>query len=765
MPVSLFAVAAVSGTAVAVEGDNAPSSLEEVVVTATKRAENILSVPISMSAVSQAQLEQEGVKDINDFSRLVPGISLVPAGPTSTNAAQSTGSRTVVIRGIAATAGSATTGIYLDDTPIQAREAGTIYPAVFDLERVEVLRGPQGTLFGAGSEGGTVRFITPTPSLTQFSAMSHGELAFTTYGAPSFEAGIAAGGPVIDDKVGVRASVWSRHDGGYIDRFNFFTNEPIASNTNSTDSYVGRVAVLAHPIDNLTITPAIYFQKINKDDSDVWWSTKGVYQSYYNLPQPTSELFYLPTLAVEYQLPYVSIKSITSYFSRAQHGINQFFHSSKQNLFYAQVPNYSLSDYIDRTQDNFTEELRLTSDSEHRLTWVAGMFLTDNRESYKEAEVEPLADELWLATTGFNINDFFGVPQIDGDISYRDRRVTREKEIAGFADASFKVTDRLKLNGGLRVSHTQFSFTEVSDGPFGVGGDLLPLATDGKSKESPVTPKGGISYDLDNGLAYANVAKGYRIGGANQLLPNICADQLKSLGVNGAAPPYTSDKVLSYEVGAKRRFADGNVLISGSVFRVDWSRIQGIIPLNSCAYSYTGNFGTAVSQGGDLQLLVQPFRGLEVGGTLAYTDAHYTETVPVPGDATQLLVKNGDPLLFTPKWAGSLNLGYNWSPVDGYNTYVRGDGTYSGSYERTYSEGVNGFIDSIRHGQSITEFSLVGGVKHDEWDAFLFIHNLTNNSTPQAEDVGTHPGTYGATAIRSISLRPRTIGVSLTWRH
>ena len=171
-------------------GDEAAPVLEEVIVTSQKRAENILSVPISITAVSQATLEQEDVKDINDLSRLVPGVSLIPTGQSTTNSAQSTGERTVVIRGIAATAGSATTGIYIDDTPIQAREAGTVYPEVFDLERVEVLRGPQGTLFGAGSEGGTVRFITPTPSLTNLNVYGHSEVAFTQGGTPSFEAGV-----------------------------------------------------------------------------------------------------------------------------------------------------------------------------------------------------------------------------------------------------------------------------------------------------------------------------------------------------------------------------------------------------------------------------------------------------------------------------------------------------------------------------------------------------------------------------------------------
>src|SRR5262249_15528814 len=159
----------------------------------------------------------------------------------------------------------------------------------------------------------------------------------------------------------------------------------------------------------------------------------------------------------------------------------------------------------------------------------------------------PLADDLWLATTGFDILDFFGVPLIDGAISYRDARHDREQESAVFADVSYKLTSRLKVSAGVRASHTQFNFTETSDGAFGVGGDLLPVVTSGSSSEHPVTPKASVSYALDNGVIYASARKGYRIGGANALLPNICDEQLRSLGINGQAPPYTSDSVWSYE--------------------------------------------------------------------------------------------------------------------------------------------------------------------------------------------------------------------------
>jgi iron complex outermembrane recepter protein len=751
------------GGAAAATSEAEPAALQEVIVTAQKRSENILSVPISITALNETTLDQRGVKDIDDLSRLVPGLSLIT--PAVSTTPQSTGVRVVSIRGISATAGSATTGIYVDDTPIQGRESGSVYPELFDLERVEVLRGPQGTLFGAGSEGGTVRFITPQPSLDRFSLYSRDEMAFTSGGTPSYEAGVAAGGPVVADKLALRGSIWARQDGGYINRYNFFNDDQTASNTNSIDSYAGRFALLAKPTDAVTITPSLLYQRVDRADSDVWWSTAGLYKSFYDIPQPTTEQFYLPSLAVEWQLPGVSIKSISSFFTRAEIGINRFFHSSKQQLFYPQVPDYSLSDHIDKTQNNFSQELRLTSSEDHALSWVAGLFFMNDRESYREYEDEPLANQLWLATTGFDILDFFGVPLIDGSISYRDNRHDRERESAAFADVSYKLTSRLKISAGVRAAHTEFSFTETSDGPFGVGADLLPLVTSGGSSEHPITPKASLSYDLGDGVVYTSARKGYRIGGANALLPNICDQQLQSLGINGQAPPYTSDSIWSYEIGAKDSLAGGKLQLAASAFRINWSRIQGVIPLNSCAYTFTGNFGTAVSQGGDLQFSIVPLHGLEVSGVIAFTDAHYTQTVPVPGSTTQLLVRDGDELLNTPRWQGDLSLSYTWSLHDGRDLYARADSSYTGRYFRTYSAGVNGYIGAIRDGESITDISLRSGVRFNSWDVSAFVKNLTDNATPLYQDVGTVPGTYGAAAIRSISMRPRTVGVTATYRY
>src|SRR5207244_4288012 len=176
------------------------------------------------------------------------------------------------------TTGAQTTGVYLDDTPLQKRNAlsnitggGTPIPVLFDLERVEVLRGPQGTLFGGSAEGGAVRFITPTPSLTKYSGYARAESSFTEDGSPSYEGGLAGGGPIVENLLGFRASIFVRQTGGYIDHVDRYTGTSLASNTNSSNDVAGRVALLFSPIEQLTLTPALYMSKNNSHDADSYW--------------------------------------------------------------------------------------------------------------------------------------------------------------------------------------------------------------------------------------------------------------------------------------------------------------------------------------------------------------------------------------------------------------------------------------------------------------------------------------------------------------
>src|ERR1700675_3233565 len=241
-----------ANTATASEPAVAAGGLEEIVVTATRREESINRVPISVTAFSQEMIDQKGIKDFQDIVRFTPGVSIDTSG---TNA--------ISIRGISSSGGAGTTGIYIDDSPIQMRALGfnpdDTLPKTFDLDRVEVLRGPQGTLFGSGSEGGTVRYIMTQPSVSQESTYVRSEAAYTQHGAPSGEAGIAHGGPIIDGTLGYRASIWYRYDGGWINRVDN-AGDITEKNANHAGTTAARFALLWQPSDNVKITPSVMYQ-------------------------------------------------------------------------------------------------------------------------------------------------------------------------------------------------------------------------------------------------------------------------------------------------------------------------------------------------------------------------------------------------------------------------------------------------------------------------------------------------------------------------
>src|SRR5882757_2676236 len=307
---------AASGSAAAIPD----TQLEEVVVTAQRREENLNNVPISIAVLTPEALAKSGVKRFSDVAALVPGIEFDSAsgfGPLLTN---------VAIRGVDSTIGTATTGIYLDDTPIQSRiqsfsAIGQPLPLTWDLARVEVDRGPQGTLFGAGAEGGTVRFIPTAPSLTETSGVVHSEVSETKNGGWSYEAGMAAGGPVVDDTLGGRISLWYRKDGGYVDRVDPFTGATVDANSNYGESKAARLALIYRPIDNVAITPSINYQAQEyHDTSTLYGYLSNAQESDFRngrlLRQPTSDTLYLPTVKVEVNLGFADLTSVSSYLHR-----------------------------------------------------------------------------------------------------------------------------------------------------------------------------------------------------------------------------------------------------------------------------------------------------------------------------------------------------------------------------------------------------------------------------------------------------------------
>ena len=244
--------------------DEATGPLQEIVVTATRHEEGLSKVPISVTALTQDAMDIRGVKDFQDVARFTPGVDI-----------DNSGTNNISIRGIASSGGAGTTGIYIDDTPIQIRALAfnpdDTLPKSFDVDRIEVLRGPQGTLFGAGSEGGTVRYITTQPSLTKSSIYSREEVSYTEGGAPSYEAGVAGGMPLIDGTLGVRATVWYRRDGGWIDHIDPVSLATTEKNANFDETTLIRLAAVWAPNDKLTVTPSYYYQDRYRNDVESYW--------------------------------------------------------------------------------------------------------------------------------------------------------------------------------------------------------------------------------------------------------------------------------------------------------------------------------------------------------------------------------------------------------------------------------------------------------------------------------------------------------------
>ena len=256
-------------------------TLGEIVVTATRQSSTVNKVPLSITAVTQTDMDKSGVKSLEDLSRQVPAVTFRKS---------SDGGQNISIRGLSSVLGAPTTAVYIDDTPLQKRDVtgastgnGAPLAPLFDLDRVEVLRGPQGTLFGGSAEGGAVRFITPSPSLTRYSAYARAEVSTTEGGAPSYETGLAVGGPIVEGKLGFRVSAWGRHDGGYMDHVSLYTARTIAKNTNDAITGVVRAAVSWAPTENLLVTPALYWTQKHDNDGSVFSE---------NIPQYTTNSGY-----------------------------------------------------------------------------------------------------------------------------------------------------------------------------------------------------------------------------------------------------------------------------------------------------------------------------------------------------------------------------------------------------------------------------------------------------------------------------------------
>lgn len=497
--------------------ESGPAS-DEIVVTATRQSETISKVPISISAFDNERLQRDGVRRVDDLVRFTPGLVLSRGV---------TGSNVISIRGITSGAGAGVTGIYIDETPIQVRNegygAGSAFAEVFDLERVEVLRGPQGTLFGAGSEGGTVRFIQAAPNMDALHIYARSEVATTHKGSETYEGGLAVGAPLVADKIAFRASLYYRRNGGYIDAvdgtyaptanaaavypngnlISFTPKGVVRKDTNSDNALTARLAVEFRPTEWLSLTPSISYQRTRQNDggNDFWTGSSNLGNgdlsrlvfskgsaatnpALIDIAVPDKESaqdrFLLYALNAKAELGSVDLISSTSFFDRANRKWLDFtLIDTFQFGGYASPPaGYKSASLYEVGQKNFVQELRLqSSDRNARLRWVVGGFFSSNKQTARQNISNNFVDKLPVvfgASAGGDpfgpgtsaIVNALGVPQLPGGGSYSENRRINEKQYAGFAQFDFRATERLTLTLGARVAHNVLEYDGIFRGPF-----------------------------------------------------------------------------------------------------------------------------------------------------------------------------------------------------------------------------------------------------------------------------------------------------------
>jgi outer membrane receptor protein involved in Fe transport len=770
--------------------DQAAGGLQEVLVTATRHEEALSKVPISVTALTQEDMDMKGIKDITDVVRFTPGVSIDTAGTNS-----------ISIRGISSSAGADTTGIYLDDTPIQMRSVGfnpdDTLPKTFDLDRVEVLRGPQGTLFGAGSEGGTVRYILNQPSLTRSSTYLRSEVSYTENGQPSYELGIAHGGPIVDGTFGWRGSAWYRYDGGWINRVDPTTGAQTEANANHDETAMLRLAAIWAPVASLQITPSIIYENIKKHDMSTYWpaySDPSAGQFNNATPEriPVSDEWYLPALKITWDLGKSQVISNTSYFHRKEltgyqgtvydlgffqllgwpsnplsGGLGCLADTPPDCPWYplmdgngihlpAGFTNFQTPNVMTNTQENITQEIRWqSSDESSRWRWTVGVFLQQS----KEGSIEELKDPnneldgpngLFNYMYGETASDFFGAyfscpdnsayPSIPACDIYYNKSNTVDKQVAVFGEVSYAFSEQWRLTVGERVAHTTFDITNYSDGLENYG-PLGPRS--GSTSDNPSTPKATLAFQMNpSNMFYASYAKGFRVGGGNPALPSYCDADLANNGYpNGAPLTYRPDTTQNYELGAKNAIGS-NFRIATSVYYIKWKDIQQSVYIaGSCGLQFIDNVGEAVAKGFDLQAEAV-FGPLYLDLATGYTSARFSTDSPIVNTSGQPLVANGDAISgqasingapgTSPPWTVAIGAEYRFHPFE-HDAFVRADWQYASQnnwqaaiQDPRTAQYVVGQVPQPYSYSSTTFTSLRAGVNLGDWLLSAFVDNLTN---------------------------------------
>jgi iron complex outermembrane recepter protein len=705
------------------------SEVEEVIVTAQKVAQTLIDVPLSISVVGGSELERAQATNIQDVVKMVPGLQLTQSTP---------GFGRLVLRGINTGSVAATVGMYVDETTFGSSSGltnGAILAGdfdTFDIARVEVLRGPQGTLYGASSLGGVVKYVTNEPQFDSFQGRVRASAESVEDGDMSYSGAAVANMPV-SDAVAIRASGFYRKVGGFIDSIGTGGSD-VAKNINSANISGGRASLLYKPSDAFSLRLTAFVQDIDNDaasvvDSDALTGKTlygGLTQSQF-VPQKADVRYRVYNATAIWNTGFADLTSATSYGT-----ITQDFRNDVTTLIGGVlelifgVPNDSFVQQVTHVK-RFTQELRLSSHESQRLDWLAGAYYTDEKG---------LIDQAVHIVTPGTLADIAGLPDAGaGTVA------AKYKEYAAFANATLKFTPHFDLTLGGRYSHNDQHEVQDSAGLlFGGSSEVT-----GDSSEDVFTWSVAPKYKLNDRLSiYARAAKGFRPGGPNALALN---------APPGTPTSYNSDSIVSYEVGVKGENESRNFGFNLAAFHIDWKDIQLFARVNGVGINT--NASSAESDGAEMSIQLRPLDGLRLSLTGAYTDAKLTK------DTDLLLVggRDGDRLPYTPKTSYALSGDYEWSVGADRKAFVGASFSHLSQVPAAFDAAFTAATNRQRFLPSYETLDLRAGMDlSDKLSVELFGRNLTNDEGKLSADSGNTPLGAIATGV----IRPRSFGVTVT---
>lgn len=793
---ALLGATVLAGAAIAAPAGNAPAEnnagLEEIVVTAEKRESTVQATPIAMTALSASDLTEQNITSIQDLVGAVPGISLRTAGPGQTE---------YEMRGLASSGGSvATVGFYIDETPLSASAVAlngrTVIDAdLYDINRTEVLRGPQGTLYGAGSMGGTIKLVTNPPKLNALEGSAYVDASQTTGGSTNGRGSLMLNLP-LGDIAALRFVTTDKYISGWIDRkviaagdfprpTNFgncgvyyctrgdVEDAPVAQDikgSNLERFISSRASLLVQPVEELSITGNFMYQRIDADGYANYQAppnTEAIYQPY-DIEEPYYDAFHLFSLKVGYDMSFATLTSASSYWKR---DVYQSTDSTEalQNIFNytAFVPNlYSEND----TTTQIAQELRLTSRGEGDFQWVGGLYYSDLHSGYitKNQSVGFVTTPVCpLPPVGGTLGgtcpagtQFYYAPPVTGPnpdgIMFNDNNPNVLKQEAIFGEASYKLTPTLKLTAGLRFYKFNISNNANQRGLGTASGDATPTIDSASGSNTSLLPKVNLSYEPSTDLTvYSTLSKGSRPGGVNLPIPLVpfsqgafyyCGPGTGPSYLTSQPSYYSPDDIWSLEVGQKARFDDRRFMVNADVFYVKWHNIQQLVVL-SCGYPYNTNVGDAKTYGPELEMAAKITDALTADLSAAYTQAYISSPKDTPG----LPVVSGTRVTSIPKYTGNLAVTYETMLPQEYKMTFRVAESYVGPV-----------YDTAYYAETLGSYGLMDfrmGLGKELWTASLFGTNLTNKHAGLTID-NTVFAWQQPTITRVSTNQPRTMGIA-----